>query len=239
MKAMILAAGLGNRMRPLTNHTPKPLLQAGGKPLIEYHLLNLQRAGIREVVINLAHLGEKLRDYLGNGSAFGVDIRYSPEPEPLETGGAILHASQLLGAEPFLLVNGDVWCDIEFSTFTSPKRTFRDSKGHLLLVPNPNFHPQGDFALGNDGVLQADPEKTAPHRFTFSGISLLHPNLVYQYPQKRTKFPLVEILRSAIAAGELTGEVYRGDWCDVGTPERLAELDSRLNRYGRTLTPNT
>lgn len=229
MKAMILAAGLGNRMRPLTDHTPKPLLQAGGKPLIEYHLLNLQRAGIREVIINLAYLGDKIRHHLGDGSGFGLNIHYSVEPEPLETGGAIVHASQLLGREPFLLVNGDVWCDIELSDFVGRALAHNDNKGHLLLVPNPDFHPHGDFALTDKGKLLDDPEKTAPHRFTFGGISLLHPSLIDDYPLKRQKFPLVEVFRHAINAGQLTGEVYDGHWSDVGTPERLSTLDDYLH----------
>lgn len=228
MKAMILAAGLGNRMRPLTDHTPKPLLQVGGKPLIEYHLLNLQRAGIGEVIINLAYLGDKIRHHLGDGSVFGLNIQYSAEPEPLETGGAIVQASRLLGTEPFLLVNGDVWCELELDNFIARAHAHSDSKGHLLLVPNPDFHPQGDFALADNGKLLDDPEKTAQYRFTFGGISLLHPSLIDNYPLKRQKFPLVEVFRHAINAEQLTGEVYNGHWSDVGTPGRLNLLDTYL-----------
>ncbi len=228
MKAMILAAGLGNRMRPLTDHTPKPLLHAGGKPLIEYHLLNLQRAGIRDIIINLAYLGDKIRAYLGNGSDFGVNIHYSTEPEPLETGGAIVHASQQLGPEPFLLVNGDVWCDIELGDFIQHHHKYPDRHGHLLLVPNPDFHPKGDFALSTDGTLLDTPNDITLPRFTFAGISLLKPELINHYPHKRQKFPLVEVFRHAISQGQLSGEVYNGRWSDVGTPERLYDLDTYL-----------
>jgi len=233
MKAMILAAGLGNRMRPLTDHTPKPLLCAGGKPLIEYHLENVQRAGIREVIINLAYLGEKIRAHFGDGQQFGLKITYSTEPEPLETGGAILHALELLGEEPFLLVNGDVWCDLEFAQFI--QQPFAENKltenqlGHLLLVPNPEFHPQGDFALASHGLLLEDSEKTYPQRFTFGGISLLKPELIAHYPNKRQKFPLVEALRRAINNGQMTGQVHQGYWSDVGTPVRLHLLEDYLS----------
>ena len=227
MKAMILAAGLGNRMRPLTDHTPKPLLRAGGKPLIEYHVENLQRAGIREVVINLAYLGEKIRAHLGDGQQFGLKIIYSTEPEPLETGGAILHAMDLLGEGPFLLVNGDVWCDVDFAQFIQQPMT-EDQFGHLLLVPNPEFHPRGDFALDQTTLLLDDPDKTHPHRFTFGGISLLKPQLIANYPDKRQKFPLVEVLRRAISNRQLTGQIHEGYWSDVGTPARLQELENYL-----------
>lgn len=227
MKAMILAAGLGNRMRPLTDHTPKPLLCAGGKPLIEYHLENLQRAGIREVIINLAYLGEKIRTHLGDGSRWNLRIQYSQEPEPLETGGAILRALDMLGSEPFLLINADVWCDLEFGTLTSASLD-DDLQGLLLLVQNPGFHPQGDFALDASGRLIPDPDKLHTHRFTFAGISLLKPELVANYPEKREKFPLVEVFRHAIERGSLQGSVHEGHWSDVGTPARLNELEAYL-----------
>ncbi len=227
MKAMILAAGLGNRMRPLTDHTPKPLLCAGGKSLIEYHLENLRRAGIREVIINLAYLGEKIRTQLGDGEQFGLNIIYSREPEPLETGGAILHALDVLGEDTFLLVNGDVWCDLEFAQFIQQPLTDKQL-GHLLLVSNPEFHPRGDFALDKTKLLLDDPDKIHPHRFTFGGISLLNPGLIANYPDKRQKFPLVEVLRHAINNKHLTGQVHGGHWSDVGTPARLQELDNYL-----------
>ena len=226
MKAMILAAGLGNRMRPLTDHTPKPLLPAGGKPLIEYHLENIARAGIKDVIINLAYLGDKIRAHLGDGQQFGLQIHYSEEPEPLETGGALFHALSLLGDEPFLLVNGDVWCDFEFAPFIQTPLD-ETQLGHLLLVPNPDFHPHGDFALDQNNLLVEDTDKIHPQRFTFGGISLLKPKLIAQYPHLRQKFPLVEVLRSAISNQQLSGQVHRGHWSDVGTPERL----EMLNRY--------
>lgn len=233
MKAMILAAGLGNRMRPLTDHLPKPLLPVDGKPLIEFHLENIARAGITEVIINLAYLGEKIRAHLRDGSRFGLDIQYSDEPEPLETGGAILHALPTLGDEPFLLVNGDVWCDLEFAQFIQSSQilTTKNLQGHLLLVPNPEFHPLGDFALDESGLIIEDVEKQRPNRFTFGGISLLNPQLIAQYPDRRQKFPLVEVLRLAISNQQLAGQVFRGHWSDVGTPERLHELQEHLQRH--------
>lgn len=229
MKAMILAAGLGNRMRPLTDHLPKPLLPVNGKPLIEFHLENLARAGITQAIINLAYLGDKIRAHLGDGSRFGLQIQYSEEPEPLETGGAILHALPLLGDEPFLLVNGDVWCELEFGRFIQAAQsiTTKNLQGHLLLVPNPEFHPQGDFALDHTGLLLEDTDKQSPNRFTFGGISLLNPQLISRYPQRRQKFPLAEVLRLAISNHQLTGQVFHGHWSDVGTPERL----QALNKY--------
>lgn len=229
MKAMILAAGLGQRMRPLTDQLPKPLLSVAGKPLLQYHLERIRTAGITEVVINLAYLGDKIREFGGDGSRFGLEIFYSQEPEPLETAGAILQALPLLGSEPFMLINGDVWCDLDLEKFR--QRSFTaDQMGHLLLVPNPPFHPTGDFALDKSRQLIPDPEKTHPQRFTFGGISMLRPQLVDHYPLKRTKFPLVEVLRDAIDKGQLTGEVYAGQWSDVGTPERLQELDKLLRQ---------
>jgi MurNAc alpha-1-phosphate uridylyltransferase len=230
MKAMILAAGLGNRMRPLTDHTPKPLLCAGGKSLIEYHLENLQRAGLREVIINLAYLGEKIRAHLGDGQRFGLEIIYSSEPEPLETGGALLQALDLLGTDTFLLINGDVWCDLDIAQFIQQSFT-KNQLGHLLLVANPEFHPRGDFALAGNGLLLDDPEKIHPHRFTFGGISLLKPEIITKYPDKRQKFPLVEVLRLAITHQQLTGQVHSGQWSDVGTPERLQELENYLGHH--------
>lgn len=228
MKAMILAAGLGQRMRPLTDHLPKPLLCAGGKPLIDYHLENIAQAGIHEVIINLAYLGEKIRAHVGDGSRFGLVVSYSPEPEPLETGGAILHALELLGTAPFLVVNGDVWCDVALDKFVQ-RALSDDQLGHLLLVPNPEFHPHGDFALEHTGRLVDDPNKTHSRRFTFAGISLLKPELIADYPEKRHKFPLVEVLCPAIHRGQLTGELHAGDWSDVGTPERLQQLENYLH----------
>lgn len=224
MKALILAAGLGRRMLPLTRETPKPLLSVGGKPLLQYHLEALAKAGITEVIINLAHLGEQIRTFAGRGDAYGLRIRYSEEPEPLETGGAILHAQPLLGDEPFLLVNGDVWCPCDFARLTGTDLP-EHCDGRLLLVPNPDFHPRGDFALLPDGQLSLNP--ALPH-YTFAGISVLHPRLIENYPQKRRIFPLLEALKPAIIEGRLQGEVFPGAWSDVGTPERLQALEEQL-----------
>lgn len=230
MKAMILAAGLGQRMRPLTDHTPKPLLMVGGKPLLQHHLERIRAAGIHQVVINLAYLGHKIQEFAGDGSRFGLNIQYSPEPEPLETAGGILRALPLLGESPFLLINGDVWCDLDLASF----RHFSLSAptlGHLLLVPNPAFHPKGDFALDEHNNLIPDPDQRHPHRLTFAGISLLDPALIKNYPHCRTKFPLGEVLHFGVAQGVLTGESHNGRWSDVGTPDRLQELDTYLKSF--------
>lgn len=221
---MILAAGLGKRMRPLTDHTPKPLLAVGGKPLLQYHLEALAQAGVREVIINTAYLAEKIEQFAGDGHRFGLDIHYSREPEPLETGGAIYKALPLLGEAPFLLVNGDVWTDFPLDALSSPALP-EQTLGRLLLVPNPDFHPGGDFSLSaaHEVGLAKDTE-----RFTFAGVSLLRPGLVANYPDRRSVFPLLEALRPAIEAGQLEGRVHGGQWSDVGTPERLSQLEQQL-----------
>ena len=224
MKAMILAAGLGQRMRPLTDSLPKPLLCAGGKPLLQYHLEALARIGIREVIINLAYLGDKIREFVGDGSRFGLQVSFSPEPEPLETAGALLQAMPLLGEAPFLLINGDVWSDyplVQLQQHLLPPGI----KAHLVLVANPEFHPLGDFALDAQGLLTAD---AALDKYTFVGISLIDPQLIVQYPESRRKFPLSEVLRYGIAQRQISAEVYRGSWSDVGTPQRLDQLNCQL-----------
>ncbi len=225
MKAMILAAGLGQRMRPLTDHLPKPLLSAGGKPLLQYHLEALAHSGVSEVIINLAYLGDKIRNFVGDGSRFNLQVTYSPEPEPLETGGALLHALPLLGNEPFLLINGDVWSDFPLHQL-SQHTLAEPAKAHLILVANPSFHPHGDFALTEHGVLSTE---AALSKFTFAGISVIDPRLVSEYPEARRKFPLVEALRFSIAKQQVSGAIYTGHWSDVGTPERLHELDRQLS----------
>lgn len=216
MKAMILAAGKGERMRPLTLHTPKPLVPAAGKPLIEYHLQSLASAGITEVVINHAWLGQQIEDHLGDGSRFGLHIQYSPEGEPLETGGGIFKALPLLGEAPFLLVNGDVWTDYDFTRLRQPLQGL----AHLVLVDNPGHHGRGDFRLDGVHVLDGD---DSPGTLTFSGLSLLHPHL-FDGCQPGA-FKLAPLLRRAMADGQVTGEHYRGQWVDVGTLERLAEVE--------------
>ncbi|QSB20657.1 nucleotidyltransferase family protein [Pseudomonas sp. 15A4] len=218
MKAMILAAGKGERLRPLTLHTPKPLVRAGGVPLIEYHLRAIKSAGIEDVVINHAWLGQQIEDYLGDGRQWGLKIRYSPEGEPLETGGGIFRALPLLGDEPFLVVNGDIWVDFDFSSLMKPLKGL----AHLVLVDNPPHHPDGDFAL-IDGHVHDD---AAQPRLTYSGIAVLHPQLFAGCTEGA--FKLAPLLRDAMAKGLVTGERFGGRWVDVGTHERLAEVEQIL-----------
>jgi len=224
MRAMILAAGLGKRMRPLTDHCPKPLLEVAGKPLLQYHLEALAAGGIEQVVINLAYRGEQIREFVGDGQRFGLSVVYSCEPEPLETGGALLKALPLLGSAPFLLVNGDVWTDYPLTDLAAP--SLPDSmEGRLLLVTNPEFHPEGDFALDSSGLLSKRPGLP---RYTYAGISLLHPRLIADYPQRRPIFPLLEALQPALSGGRLEGRLHQSRWSDVGTPQRLEQLNRGL-----------
>jgi MurNAc alpha-1-phosphate uridylyltransferase len=222
MKAMILAAGRGERMRPLTDQTPKPLLKAGGVPLILHQIRRLKAAGYRELVINHAHLGAQIEQTLGDGSAHGVRIRYSPEGEgrALETGGGIHRALPLLGSAPFLVINGDIWCDLDLATLAIAS----DDLAQLVLVPNPPHHPNGDFALEAGRVS----EQAADHRsaFTFSGIGIYRPSLFQDCTAGA--FPLAPLLREAMAQGRCGGQLYRGCWLDIGTPERLAALEQLL-----------
>ncbi|MGI9309037.1 MAG: N-acetylmuramate alpha-1-phosphate uridylyltransferase MurU [Gammaproteobacteria bacterium] len=213
MKAMILAAGRGERMRPLTDKTPKPLLQVGERSLIDYHLSALAVAGIQDIVINTAWLGAQIRDSLGDGSRFDVNIQYSDEGDTaLETGGGICHALPLLGDAPFWLVNGDVWCNYTFDSTLA-----KGDLGHLVLVPNPAHNRTGDFALLNGRI-----GNTAAERHTYSGIAILRPELFDSYEDGI--FPLAPLLRQAADAGRLSGELFGGEWSDVGTPERLETL---------------
>lgn len=218
MKAMILAAGKGERLRPLTLHTPKPLVRAGGVPLIEYHLRALQVAGFTDVVINHAWLGQQIEDYLGDGQRLGLNIRYSPEGEPLETGGGIFRALPLLGDEPFLVVNGDIWTNCDFTALYAPIKGL----AHLVLVDNPLHHPAGDFALVGGEVRD---DASLP-RLTYSGIAVLHPQLFAGCSDGA--FKLAPLLRDAMARGLVTGEHFTGRWVDVGTHERLAEVEQIL-----------
>jgi len=218
MRAIVLAAGRGERMRPLTDGVPKPLLEVGGRALIEYHLHALAAAGVRQVVVNLSWLGERIRAVLGDGSGYGLQISYSEEgPVPLETGGGIERALPLLGEGAFLVVNGDVWTDQSFAALEAPP----DSLAHLLLVANPAHHPRGDFALGPDGRIGREGD-----RLTYAGIGLIDPALFAGCAPGR--FPLKPLLDRALEAGRLTGQRLEGHWIDVGTPARLAELDARL-----------
>ena len=222
MKAMVLAAGRGERMRPLTDAAPKPLLRVGGKYLVEYHLENLAAAGFTQVVINTAWLGDMIELALGTGAQYGLAITYSHErPEALETGGGIFRALPLLGSAPFLLVNGDVWTDIDFGALRRDPPA--GSLAHLVLVPNPPQHPRGDFVLEQGRVSEGEGT-----RHTYSGIGIYSPELFAGCTPG--KFPLLPLLRQAIAAGRLSGELHTGQWQDVGTVERLNSLDARLRR---------
>jgi len=221
---MILAAGRGERMRPLTDHTPKPLLMVGGKPLIVWHIERLARAGIAEIIINHAHLGAQIEAALGDGSRYGVRIRYSPEhPSALETAGGIAHALHLLGDEPFAVVNGDIWCDYDFAHLPARAAALQSGNdaAHLVLVNNPAQHPNGDFGLAHGRVIDDVP------KLTFSGIGVYQPALFAHIP-RGTKAPLAPLLRAQIALGKIGGEHYTGRWVDVGTPQRLEQLDNEL-----------
>ena len=225
---MILAAGRGERMRPLTDHTPKPLLQAGGKPLIVWHVERLVRAGITELVINHAHLGMQIEQSLGDGKQFGASIRYSDEGTALETAGGIAFALHLLGEQPFAVVNGDIYCDYDFSHLPVRATALANSAdmAHLVLVDNPEHNLKGDFGLHDGRVISSalSPQSSA---LTFSGIGLYKPQLFAHIP-RGTKAPLAPLLRELIVLGKVSGEHYRGTWVDVGTPQRLDELDKQL-----------
>lgn len=220
MKAMILAAGRGERMRPLTDNTPKPLLMVGGRRLIEYHLDALAEAGVTEVVINTAYLFEQIPVALGDGSAYGLNIEYTVEPTgALETGGGIFNALTLLGPGPFLVVNGDVWSDIPLA----PLLRAPVGLAHLVMIDNPPQHPRGDFALDAEGLLHADGDP----RLTYSGVGVYTPEFFKGCHAGR--FPLAPLLRDAMAVGKVSGEHYQGAWHDIGTPERLQALDRELS----------
>ncbi|MGE8406688.1 MAG: N-acetylmuramate alpha-1-phosphate uridylyltransferase MurU [Pseudomonas sp.] len=219
MKAMILAAGKGERMRPLTLHTPKPLVPVAGVPLIEYHLRALAAAGFTEVVINHAWLGQQIEEHLGDGSRWGLSIRFSAEGEPLETGGGIFKALPLLGDQPFVLVNGDIWTDYDFSRLRQPSSAL----AHLVLVDNPGHHGAGDFRLDAGQVADG---AGASDTLTYSGIAVIDPALFAGC--EPGAFKLAPLLRAAMASGQVSGEHFSGHWVDVGTLERLAEVERRL-----------
>ncbi|MBD9483784.1 nucleotidyltransferase family protein [Pseudomonas sp. PDM14] len=219
MKAMILAAGKGERLRPLTLHTPKPLVRAGGVPLIEFHVRALAAAGFRDLVVNHAWLGQQIEDYLGDGSRFGVHIVYSAEGEPLETGGGIFRALPLLGTEPFLVVNGDIWTDYSFAQLDRPL----SGLAHLVLTDNPEHHAKGDFRLQNG---QLNDDLSGGDSLTYCGIAVLSPGLFAGCSDG--PFKLAPLLRQAMAAGAVSGEYFHGRWVDVGTHERLADVEQQL-----------
>lgn len=218
---MILAAGRGERMRPLTDHTPKPLLPVGGKPLIVWHIERLAAAGFSELAINHAHLGKRIEATLGDGSRWKVSIAYSDEGTALETAGGIANALPLLGAEAFVVVNGDVYCDYDFGRLKA--HDLGDDLAYLVLVANPEHHPKGDFSLEAGRVGEG-----GEPRFTFSGIGLYRPELFADIPPG-TPAKLAPLLRAAMAQGKVGGELFTGRWLDIGTPQRLAELDAELS----------
>jgi MurNAc alpha-1-phosphate uridylyltransferase len=237
MKALILAAGLGERMRPLTNTTPKPLLLAGGKPLIAWHIEKLAAMGVQDIVVNTSWLAERFPEVLGDGTHWGVRLHYSFEgPTPLETGGGMWHARTLLGDAPFLAVNGDIWTDFDFAAL--PREPARDA--HLVLVDNPAHHPTGDFILHADGRVDSDAEAGSPAttRLTFAGVGVYRASLFDDWRATigdapgadalPPRFKLAPLLRKAMHAGRVSGGHHRGQWTDVGTPERLAQLDAAL-----------
>jgi N-acetyl-alpha-D-muramate 1-phosphate uridylyltransferase len=236
MKALLLAAGRGERMRPLTDATPKPLLPVGGKRLIEWHLERLAASGVREIVVNIAHLADQFPAALGDGSRYGVHIEYSREGDvPLETGGGMQHALPLLGAEPFLAINADTFTDFDLAKLSGPPRGFAE----LVLVDNPPQHPQGDFGIDADGKLLPYADSPGATRaLTFAGIGVYRSKILEGWQTivgdtdgtraTPPRFSLAPLLRAAIARGEITHQHHRGFWTDVGTPQRLAQLDARL-----------
>ena len=228
MQAMILAAGRGERMRPLTDRLPKPMLAVGGKPLIVWHLERLAAAGIRDIVINHAWLGHEIENALGDGSAYGVRIRYSPESTALETAGGIAQALPLLGDAPFLVMNGDVWCDWNPDSASALAASLPNGGAWMLMVDNPVQHPNGDFHLASDGRLHAQGEP----RLTYAGIAVYHPSLFKTVP-RGTAMPMLPLFRQAMADGLAQGAHHTGRWTDVGTPQRLADLDAELRAMAR------
>ncbi len=225
MKAMILAAGLGNRMRPLTLHTPKPLLEVGEKPLIVWHIEKLQKIGVTEIVINTAWLGEKLANALGDGSQFGVKILWSHEGEGLETAGGIINALPLLGDEPFILVNGDVWTTMDFASLLDVQ--LGEQQAHLVLVENPPQHLKGDFILSN-GLAYTFEQEQLGEALTYSGIAVLDPQMFVGL--ENGKRALAPLLKQAMQQQQVSAEKMQAVWVDVGTPERLQQLDQQIKQ---------
>ena len=225
MKAMILAAGLGNRMRPLTLYKPKPLLEVGGKPLIVWHIKKLKEIGVTEIVINSAWLADVLIGALGDGSQFGVLIRWTREDEGLETAGGIINALPLLGTEPFILVNGDVWTTFDFSSLLDVN--LENDLAHLVFVSNPEQHPNGDFTLAEGRAYTFDQNQQGEN-LTFSGVSVIHPKMFDGL--ENGKRPLAPLLKKAMLDGKISAEKMQAAWVDVGTPERLSDLDLQIRQ---------
>jgi len=224
MKAMILAAGRGERLRPLTDTTPKPMLPLNGKPLLEHHINRLVAIGVKDIVINTCWLGDQIEAYFADGRDFGANISWSREAEALETGGGIRQALALLGDQPFLLINGDVWSDFPLAELSETALP-AELDAQLVLVNNPEHNPQGDFSLDGNLVDYNDSQ-----RYTFSGISVFRPGLFAAYQSSAGQnFPLREVLRPAILAGRVAGSIHTGSWYDVGTVERYQQLQTFLD----------
>ncbi|MGI9251662.1 MAG: N-acetylmuramate alpha-1-phosphate uridylyltransferase MurU [Pseudohongiellaceae bacterium] len=237
MQALILAAGLGKRMRPLTDDLPKPLLQVGGKALIEHQIERLVAAGVSDIVINLFHLGHKIQQALGDGSRYGAHIRYSQEDIPMETAGGIIKAMPLLASDCFIVANADVWTDFDYARLKAI--TNKDCLGHLVLVRDAEHNPQGDFYLDSNGRVHTAPPSSPSstpetknqqdpqhQRLTFTGISVLHKNLFHGLPVRPC--PVVPLLQEAMQRSLITGELHTGRWMDIGTPERLKKANAML-----------
>jgi N-acetyl-alpha-D-muramate 1-phosphate uridylyltransferase len=231
MKAMLFAAGRGERMRPLTDHTPKPLLLAGGKPLIVWHIEKLVAAGVRSIIVNTAYLGQRIVEYIGDGKQFGADVRYSREElssigGALETAGGIRYALHLIGEAPFIAVSADVFTDFDYKALASRAKKLKPGQAHTVLVPNAEHHPFGDFSYASaTGVVTDKTDQTT--NYTFSGIAAYHPSLFTHLPNPGVS-KLAPLLRQAMLSNKVSGELFEGLWLDIGTPSRLEELNSQL-----------
>ena len=229
MKVMLLAAGVGERMRPLTDHTPKPLLEVGKMPLIEYHIRRLAALGLHELVINVSHLGQQIMDYCGDGQRWDVSISYSPESSPLETAGGIIKALTLLGVSPFMVVNGDVWTDYPFERLLHRALDADNNEAHLVFVDNPAQHPLGDFSMDANGTVSL--KEPNAMGYTYAGVGLYSPR--FFSGESQGKLALRPLLDRAIQAGSVSGEYYAGQWVDVGTPQRLKILDQKITNSAK------
>lgn len=226
MKAMILAAGRGERMRPLTDRHPKPLLKVDGKALIEWHIEALKEAGIKDILINTSWLGDQIPEYLGDGAYWGVELTFSHEPKALETAGGIRKALEFFDGEPFIVVNGDVWTDFSYQGLLKQPSKL----AHIVMVPNPNHNPEGDFHLRDDGLVIAEGDS----KYTFSGVGVYRPEVFEDLPEEEA-YPLAPVLKELMVEAEVTGELFNGRWHDIGTPERLEALNLSFQRRIKTI----
>ncbi|GAA4344437.1 N-acetylmuramate alpha-1-phosphate uridylyltransferase MurU [Kangiella taiwanensis] len=226
MKAMILAAGRGERMRPLTDRHPKPLLKVDGKALIEWHIEALKEAGIKDILINTSWLGDQIPEYLGDGAYWGVELTFSHEPKALETAGGIRKALEFFDGEPFIVVNGDVWTDFSYKGLLKQPSKL----AHIVMVPNPDHNPEGDFHLRDDGLVIAEGDS----KYTFSGVGVYRPEVFEDLPGDEA-YPLAPVLKELMVEAEVTGELFNGRWHDIGTPERLEALNLSFQRRIKTI----